>query len=40
VIALTIRGAARSFPAPLNVTQLIEPLELAGKRVALERNSG
>jgi sulfur carrier protein len=38
VIALTINGAARSFPSPLNVTQLIEQLELAGKRVALERN--
>jgi sulfur carrier protein len=38
VIALTINGAARSFPSPLNVTQLIEQLELAGQRLALERN--
>ena len=38
VIALTINGEARSFAASLTVAQLIEQLELAGKRVALERN--
>ena len=38
VIALTINGQPRSFPAPLNVAGLIEQLELQGKRIALERN--
>jgi sulfur carrier protein len=38
VIALVINGQARSFPSPLNVTGLIEQLELQGKRIALERN--
>jgi sulfur carrier protein len=38
VIALTINGERRSFEASLTVAQLIEHLELAGKRIALERN--
>lgn len=38
VIALTINGWQSSFPAPLNVADLIEQLELQGKRIALERN--
>jgi sulfur carrier protein len=38
VIALIINGQPRSFPAPLSVTDLIEQLELRGKRIALERN--
>jgi sulfur carrier protein len=38
VIALTINGAPRSFEGPLTVAQLIERLELIGKRIALERN--
>jgi len=38
VIALTINGELRSFDAPLTVAQLLEQLELGGKRVALERN--
>jgi sulfur carrier protein len=38
VIALTINGENRSFPAPLNAAGLIEHLNLQGKRVALERN--
>jgi len=38
MIALTINGEPRRFPAPLSCQQLIENLELAGKRVALERN--
>jgi sulfur carrier protein len=38
VIALTINGQSRSFPAPLNVAALIGALDLAGKRIALERN--
>jgi len=38
VITLTINGEAHSFPAPLSVSALLTTLELAGKRVAVERN--
>ncbi len=38
MIALTINGEPRSFEQALTVAELIERLELAGKRVALERN--
>ena len=38
MIALTINGQPRSFPAPLNVSALVGQLDLAGKRIALERN--
>ena len=38
MIALTINGQSRSFPAPLNAARLIEELALKGKRIALERN--
>jgi len=38
VIALTVNGEARSFEPPLSCQQLLERLNLAGKRVALERN--
>lgn len=35
---LMINGAARQFPLPINVMQLLEHMQLAGKRVAVERN--
>lgn len=35
---LLINGEPRSFPAPLTVAQLVETLDLAGKRIAVERN--
>ena len=38
MIALTINGTARRFDEPLTVAELLERLELSGKRVALERN--
>lgn len=38
MIELTINGTPRQFDAPLTVTQLVETLELAGKRIAIERN--
>ena len=38
MIALTVNGEARRFEQPLNCRQLLERLDLAGKRVALERN--
>ena len=38
MISLLINGERRQFDAPLNCAELIDRLELAGKRVALERN--
>lgn len=38
VIELVINGEPRSFPAPLTLTQLVESLDLMGKRVAIEKN--
>ncbi len=38
MIELTINGAAKQFPQPLNLTRLIAGLELSGKRIAIERN--
>jgi sulfur carrier protein len=38
LIALTVNGEIRRFEQPLNCLQLLAQLELAGKRVALERN--
>ncbi len=38
MIALTVNGETRSFEQALTCKQLLEKLELAGKRVAIERN--
>ena len=38
MISVTINGERRQFEAPLNCVELLARLELAGKRVALERN--
>src|SRR5574340_501051 len=38
VIELVINGEPRSFPGPLTLAQLIETLDLAGKRIAIEKN--
>ena len=38
MISLTVNGESRRFDRPLNCAELIDRLELAGKRVALERN--
>ncbi len=38
MIELAINGEPRRFPAPLTLAQLIESLELAGKRIAIEKN--
>lgn len=38
MIQLSINGEPRGFPAPLDLARLIEQLELAGKKVAVERN--
>ncbi|MBI3068537.1 MAG: sulfur carrier protein ThiS [Betaproteobacteria bacterium] len=37
-ITITVNGKRRELEAPLSCQQLIERLNLAGKRVALERN--
>jgi sulfur carrier protein len=38
LISIIVNGERRQFEAPLNCAELIAKLELAGKRVALERN--
>ena len=38
MIEITINGAARQIPMPLNMMQLLEHMQLGGKRVAIERN--
>mgnify|MGYP001335065443 CR=1 FL=1 len=38
MIELLINGETRVFPAPLTLAQLIESLDLAGKRIAIEKN--
>jgi sulfur carrier protein len=37
-IRVTLNGAPREFPAPLTFTQLLHEMELAGRRLAIERN--
>ena len=38
MIAVTVNGQAHQFEQPLNCRDLVEQLNLAGKRIALERN--
>ena len=38
MIQITINGAARQIQQTLNLTQLLVEMQLAGKRVAVERN--
>lgn len=38
VIELTVNGTPRRFEQALTVAELLRRLELAGKRIALERN--
>ena len=38
MIELTVNGAIKNFPQNLSVAQLLEKMELVGKRVAIERN--
>ena len=38
MIAVTINGEPKRFDAPLSCAELLARLDLAGKRVALERN--
>ncbi len=38
MIELVINGESRRFPAPLTLSQLVESLDLTGKRIAIEKN--
>lgn len=38
MIELIINGEPRNFPAPLTLAQLTATLDLAGKRIAIEKN--
>ncbi len=38
MIAITINGEPREFDATVSVSQLLEQLGLAGRKIALERN--
>lgn len=38
VIAVSINGEARQFDTPISVANLLEQMQLSGKRIALERN--
>jgi sulfur carrier protein len=38
MIHLTVNGAPHAFEQPLDLARLLEHLELAGKRLAVERN--
>lgn len=37
-IRVVLNGAPRELPAAITFTQLLEELELAGRRLAIERN--
>jgi sulfur carrier protein len=37
-ISVSINGSPRDFPAPVTFAQLLDELELGGKRLAIERN--
>lgn len=38
MIHFTVNGAAQSHTGPLAISQLLESLALAGKKIAVERN--
>ena len=38
MISVSINGNAQHFEHPLSISELIEYMELSGKRIALERN--
>jgi sulfur carrier protein len=38
MIEVTVNGAPRRFEAPLDVAALLHRLDMAGKKVAVERN--
>lgn len=38
MISITVNGESRRIEAPLNCAELLAKLDLAGKRIALEKN--
>ncbi len=38
MLQLTVNGVSHAFEGPLSVSRLVEKLDLAGKRIAVERN--
>ena len=38
MIVVTVNGAARRFEEPLDIASLLARLDMAGKKVAVERN--
>jgi len=38
MLEITVNGAAQRYDAPLSVSQLLDRLDLTGKRLAVERN--
>jgi sulfur carrier protein len=38
MIQVTVNGAPHRFEAPLNVRAVLEKLEMAGKKIAVEKN--
>jgi len=38
MIQVTVNGAARRFDAPLAITEVVQKLSLAGKKIAVEKN--
>jgi len=38
VLQLTVNGVSHAFEESLSVSQLVEKLDLVGKRIAVERN--
>ena len=38
MVRITLNGASREFPAALTFAQLLDDLDLAGRRLAIERN--
>ncbi len=38
VLQLTVNGVSHTFEESLSVSQLVEKLDLVGKRIAVERN--
>jgi len=38
VIAISINGTSQQFDTPINISALIEHMQLGNKRIAIERN--
>jgi len=38
VISVVVNGLTQTFDQPLSLTELVQQMKLAGKRIAIERN--